>query len=152
MSRVTDVDIHEVAVTSTAAAAPRHGLPARTALPATVGGAVLLALAAVAHLWFAPFAIGTALGCLVALRRARTRVALGCAVAAALAVWAAPLLWRAIAGEPVVATARVVAALAGLPPIGWIVIVLTVLIAAIQGLLGAWLGTSVCRLFVRRRE
>jgi hypothetical protein len=141
---VADVDTTR-AVTPAVAPAPSteptRGMPLHVAVLATLGGAAIVAVVA-AYVWFAPFAVGTALGCLAARWR-RARVALVCAETAALAGWAMPLVWRTIANEPVIATARVTAALAGLPPAGWLVIVVTLLLAAIQGLLGGWLATSL---------
>jgi hypothetical protein len=68
---------------------------------------------------------------------------------AAMAVlgWTIPLVWQSLRGEPVGATARVVAALAGLPPHAAIAIAAMLLVALIEAVTGLWLG----RAFAPRR-
>jgi hypothetical protein len=127
--------------------APGRGRGVTTFAAAGIG-VVIVALAAAAQLWYGPFVVGAALGF---LRPVRARGATLCAVAASLLGWTAPLVWRALRGEPVVATARVAAALAGLPPAGWLVIAAALLVALAQGLLGVWLGRSLCSLFTAPR-
>ena len=61
----------------------------------------------------------------------------------AAAGWAVPLAWLAGQGRPVGATARVVAALAGLPPHAAVAIAVTLLVAVLQALAGLWLGWSL---------
>ena len=53
--------------------------------------------------------------------------------------WAIPLGWQALHGAPVRATARVVAALAGLPPHAAVAIAATLVVAVLQALAGLWL-------------
>lgn len=124
--------------------ASRRGRPLETFAAAGLG-LVLVALAADVRVWWAPFIVGAALGMLPV----RARVGGLSAVASSLFGWTALLGWRALSGEPVIATARVAAALAGLPPDGWIIVVATLLVAAIQGLLGLWLVRSLRPLFGR---
>jgi hypothetical protein len=97
--------------------------------------AAVLAATAWAGAWFVPFVAGAGAG--VASLRWRRMVLL--AVAAAVAGWAVPLWVQALRGLPVGATARAIASLAGLPPYAGVTIVLTLLLAALQALAGAWL-------------
>ncbi|MEU8756949.1 hypothetical protein AB0C88_41365 [Streptomyces chartreusis] len=127
-----------------------RGPGARTVWATVFGAAVTVALAAAVQGWFAPFVVGLVFGTLTARWRVRARAGVLYATVAALGGWATPLAWRALFGEPVVATGRTVAALAGLPPSGWVVIGATLLIALIQALLGVWVGRTVSSLFTAR--
>jgi hypothetical protein len=107
-----------------------------------VGGlaaAVLIALGAVAGWWFLPFVAGLAAGAAARYGRWRLRVALPATALVAAIGWAIPLGWQALHGAPVRATARVVAALAGLPPHAVAAIAATLVVAALQALAGLWL-------------
>lgn len=109
----------------------------------SVAGAAIVAAAAEAGLWFMPFAAGLAAG-LAWPRVARgTRRALAAVLFMAVAGWGAPLVWHTAAGQPVVATARVIAALAGLPPHAAFGVVFALLVAALQAAAGLWLGRAV---------
>lgn len=112
-------------------------------LAAVAAGAVIIAVAAELGLWFVPFIIGVLAG--VAARRSgwRLRWALPGVIVMAAAGWAIPLLWPVVRGQPVGATARVIAALAGLPPHAAIGIIVTLLLACLQAAVGLWLGRSV---------
>src|SRR5207302_4775023 len=92
----------------------RAGLARAGLALAGLAGAVACALAAAAGLWFVPFVAGVAIGALSSRRRVSR--GLLAAVLAALG-WVGPLLWEGWQGVPIVATARVAAALAGLPPL-----------------------------------
>lgn len=111
-------------------------------------GAVLTYLAAVAviaqgttaGIWWTPFAVA----CLVALViRQRARIVAPVLSVAAMAGWAVPLVRQAAQGLPVGATARAAAALAGLPASAALVIIVTLLVAAIQALAGVWLARAI---------
>jgi hypothetical protein len=65
------------------------------------------------------------------------------AVAGAVLGWAIPLWALALDGQPVGATAKVVAGLAGLPPYAWVTVTVVLLLAALQVLAGAWLARGV---------
>jgi hypothetical protein len=112
-------------------------------LAVLVPGAVVIAVAAEFGLWFVPFVIGVLAG--VAARRSgwRLRWALPGVIVMAAAGWAIPLLWQVVRGQPVGATARAIAALAGLPPHAAIGIIVTLLLACLQAVVGLWLGRSV---------
>jgi hypothetical protein len=105
----------------------------------------LLAIAAVTllvHAWYLPFLAGLILG--------GWRLRAGAAVAGA-GGWGLVLLGRWWSGEPVGGAAAVTAALAGLPALPWLIVAVTLLIAVLQGLCGAWLSWSVVSLIRGRR-
>jgi len=118
----------------------------RPALP--VGGCLLAVTATVAGadagFWFVPFVAGLVFG--LSARHRRLRLVLPAAVMIEVTGWAIPLMWQALHGAPVAATARVVAALTGLPASGALVLGATLLIAAIQALTGVWLARAIRRL------
>lgn len=101
-----------------------------------------------AGFWFAPFVIGIGAG---ALPARRVRWTVSAAMAGAMAGWAIPLWVLALRGLPVGATARTVAALAGLPPYAGVAVAVTLLLAALQVLAGAWLARAVMSLSAGRR-
>jgi hypothetical protein len=107
--------------------------------------AVVVAATAAAGLWFVPFVAGVAAG-LLSLGRPRVVPA---AVAGAVAGWALPLWILALRGLPAGATARAIAALAGIPPYAAVAVVVSLLLAALQTLAGAWLARA---LVPRRRS
>jgi hypothetical protein len=111
------------------------------ALAAAGLAAVVIAVGSVAGLWFLPFAAGMAAG--LAPRRWRLRAVPLLAAGVAAAGWAIPLAWRAASGEPVGATARTVAALAGLPPSASLIVGVTLLVAALQAMAGTWLARAL---------
>lgn len=96
-------------------------------------------------LWFLPFIIGIGVGVRPV---SRARLAAIPAMAGAVAGWAIPLGVLALRGLPIGATARAVAALAGLPPYAGVAIAVTLLLAALPVLAGAWLARAV----IPRRE
>ena len=109
--------------------------------------AVVVAATAWAGAWFVPFIAGVGAG--VASLRWRRMVLL--AAAASVAGWAIPLWVQALGGLPVGATARAIAGLGGLPPYAGVTIVLTLLLAALQALAGAWLARALLPRRWRRR-
>jgi hypothetical protein len=100
--------------------------------------AVVVGATAAAGWWFVPFVAGVAAG-LLSLRWRRAVVA---AVLGAVAGWALPLWILALRGYPAGATAHAIAAFAGLPPYAAVAIVVTLLLAALQVLAGAWLARA----------
>jgi hypothetical protein len=100
--------------------------------------AVVVAATAAAGAWFVPFVAGVAAG-LLSLRWPGVVIA---AVLGAVAGWALPLWILALRGYPAGATARAIAAFAGLPPYAAVAIVVTLLLAALQVLAGAWLARA----------
>jgi hypothetical protein len=100
---------------------------------------IVVALTAAAGLWFVPFVAGVAAG-LLSLRRPK---AVPAAVAGSVAGWALPLWILALRGLPAGATARAIAALAGIPPYAAVTVIVTLLLAALQTLAGAWLARAL---------
>jgi hypothetical protein len=121
------------------AASSRPAWPALRWVACFVLLAAIVAVTAWAGLWFVPFIAGVAAG--VASLRWRRMVLL--AATAAVVGWAVPLWVLALRGLPVGATARTIASLAGLPPYAPVTIVVTLLLAALQALAGAWLARAV---------
>jgi len=90
--------------------------------------------------WWVPFAVGVGAGL---LGRARRRGCVLPAVAGAAGGWLIVLWLPALDGQPAGATARTVAALAGLPPRAWLAVTVVALLAVLQALTGAWLARAV---------
>jgi len=108
---------------------------------------LLLALAACslgAYLgaWWVPFPVGVAVGAVGAAGRLGRGGVLA-ATAGAVLGWALPLWTMALSSLPTGATARTIAALAGLPPYAAVAVAVTLLLAALQVLAGAWLARAV---------
>ena len=123
---------------------PRGGRrPGRAWAAAWLAGVVLVVLGAVAGLWFTPFVIGAAAG--VATRRGGLRLRSAVPAVAAIAVigWGLVLWWPALRGEPAGGTARVIAALAGLPAQAAVGFAAALLVALLQALAGCWLGRAL---------
>lgn len=110
--------------------------------------AVVVAATAWAGIWFTPFLVGVAAG--VVSLRWRRMVLL--AVAGSAVGYALPLWIMALRGQPVGATARAIAGLAGLPPYAAVTVVATLLLAVLQALAGAWLARALIPPGSRRRD
>jgi len=115
---------------------PAGSVPAGLALCAVL--AALLGLGAAYGLWFLPFVAGIAAGA----GPWRARRALGSVLLAVCAGWGAALWWPALSAAPVGATARVVAALAGLPPYSAVGVVAALLVGVLQALAAFWLARA----------
>jgi hypothetical protein len=101
--------------------------------------AALLGLGAAFGLWFGPFVAGVAAGA----GPWRARPALGLVVLAVAVGWGVALWWPALTGAPAGATARAVAALAGLPPYAAVGVAGTLLAGILQALVAFWLARAV---------
>jgi len=101
--------------------------------------AAVAAATAVFGLWFVPFVAGVGAGL---LSRRRPGVVPAAALGA-IAGWALPLWILALRGLPAGATARAIAALAGIPPYAAVTVAVTLLLAALQTLAGAWLARAL---------
>ena len=113
--------------------------PLLAALAACAGTAALLGLGAGLGWWFLPFAAGIAAGA----GPWRASPALGLVVLAVVVGWGAALWWPALSGAPAGATARVIAALAGLPPHAAVGVAATVGIGILQALVAFWLARAL---------
>ena len=121
--------------------APGRSLAGR--LVVLVVAAAACALGAWLGAWWVPFLVGVGAGL---LRKAGTRLPRGMlwpAVIGAILGWALMLWIMALASLPVGATARVIAALGGLPPYAGVAVAVTLLLAALQVLVGAWLARAM---------
>jgi hypothetical protein len=123
------------------AAVTRRGQGPAAAVAGGLTALAVIAAGAAAGVWFVPFAAGIAAGLLSG--RGRLRFVFLAAAGIAAAGWAVPLAWLASRGEPVTATARAVAALAGLPASAALVMGGALLVAALQAVLGVWLGHAI---------
>lgn len=122
---------------------PRHRGLTSWWLLAAIAGTALIAGSAVAGLWFMPFAVGLLAGLANRIGGWRARVMMTAVAAMALVGWGIPLWWPGLYGQPVGATARVIAALVGLPPYAFAGVVVTLGISVLQGLIGLWLGRAL---------
>jgi hypothetical protein len=113
--------------------------PLLAALLAWAVTAALLGLGAGLGWWFLPFAAGIVAGA----GPWRTLPAVGLVVLAVIAGWGAALWWPALSGAPAGATARAIAALAGLPPHAVIGVAATVGIGILQAVVALWLARAV---------
>jgi hypothetical protein len=117
------------------APAARRLAPAARRLAVFAMVAVAVGLGAWTGAWWVPFLAGVA----CAAWSTRVRGVVLVAVAGAVVGWAVPLWILALRGFPAGATARVIAGLAGLPPHAPVTVAVTLLLAALQALVGAWL-------------
>jgi hypothetical protein len=127
----------------------RRGRLALTSVPCCLAGIAALWAGAAAGLWFLPFVIAALVALLARLAHLHAAVALAATCGIALVGWGAPLAWMSLTGQPVGGTARVVAALAGLPPVAAIVVTLTLVVAVLQASAGTWLGYAAGTLLGR---
>ncbi len=111
--------------------------------------AVLLTFAAVAGnargLWWVTFVTGLMLGLL--LRRARRALASG--LASGALAWGVPLAWLSLSA-PVGGMAIVVSGILGIRGSPWPAIALTVALGALLSVTGAWLGSALQAIGLRR--
>jgi hypothetical protein len=109
-----------------------------------LAGTLVIAGGAELGLWFVPFVVGLAVGLLLARAGWRLRHTLPAVLVMALLGWGVPLYWPAVVqGQPVGATARVIAALAGVPPHAVFGVVFTLLVGVLQAVVGLWLGRAL---------
>jgi hypothetical protein len=101
------------------------------------------AVAAWLGAWWVPFPLGVAAGLLKAAWPGRFRGGVPAAAVGAIAGWLLPVWVLALRGQPVGATARAIAGLAGLPSYAAVTVVVAALLAALQVLVGAWLARAV---------
>jgi hypothetical protein len=113
-------------------------------LAVVLAGALVIAVTAELGLWFVPFLAGLAVGLIAHRRGWRLRHAVPAVLVMTLAGWGVPLYWPALVqGQAAGATARVIAALAGLPPYAVTGVLVTLLVAVLQAIVGLWLGRAL---------
>jgi hypothetical protein len=113
-------------------------------LAAVLAGALIIAVTAELGWWFVPFLAGLAVGLIAPRRDWRLRHTVPAVLVMTLVGWGVPLYWPAVVqNQPVGATARVIAALAGLPAYAFTGILVTLLVAVLQAVVGLWLGRAL---------
>ena len=109
----------------------------------------MIAAGAIAGLWFVPLVIGFIAGICARWGGWRLRAMTWAVLAICAGGWGASLAALAVRGLPVGATARTIAAVAGLPAYAAVAVGATIAIAVVQGLVGLWLGRALTPLKAR---
>jgi hypothetical protein len=122
---------------------PDHRWPASTWLLGLLAGVLMIVAGVLAGWWFMPFAAGVLAGLANRIGRWPSRVALPAVAIVAALGWAVPLAWSVLQGQPYSGTARVIAALLGLPANPAVGIALTLIVAVLQAVVGYWLGRAL---------
>jgi len=113
-------------------------------LAVVLAGALIIAVTAELGWWFGPFLAGLAVGFVAPRSGWRLRHTVPAVLVMTLIGWGVPLYWPAVVqGQPVGATARVIAALAGLPAYAFTGVLVTLLVAVLQAVVGLWLGRAL---------
>ena len=120
-----------------------HRGPTALWLLALVIGVLLICAGAMAGWWFMAFGCGLLAGLANLYGGWRPRVLVGAVAVMAVLGWAIPLCFEALRGLPYWGTARVIAALAGLPASAALGIALALLLGLLQALVGLWLGRAL---------
>ena len=123
-------------------ARPYHRWPSSVWLLGLFAGGLVIAGAAAVGWWFMPFVVALLAGLANHVGRWPTRTALPGVVLMSAAGWVVPLCWSVLRGAPSGAVARITALL-GLPGSVAVAMLLTILIAAVQGMTGYWLGRAL---------
>jgi hypothetical protein len=116
--------------------------PLMLRLAVLIVAAVASAVAPWLGAWWVPFLLGVAAGILRAAWPLRFRGSVAPAVVGAVLGWLIPVWVLALRGQPAGATARAIAALAGLPPYAGVTVAVVALFAALQVWVGAWLARA----------
>ncbi len=120
-----------------------HRGPTALWLLALLLGVLLIGAGAMIGWWFMPFGCGLLAGLANRYGGWRPRLLAGAVAVMAVLGWAIPLCFEALRGLPYWGTARVIAALAGLPASAALGIALTLLLGVLQALVGLWLGRAL---------
>ena len=124
-------------------APPGHAGPVSAWVLAGLVAMAVIAGGAAIGLWFVPFAVGLATGIAMRWGRWRLRVSGPAVIVMTAGGWGLALLIPAVRGLPVRATARTIAALAGLPAHAFVAVGVTLAVSVVQGLAGLWLGRAL---------
>jgi hypothetical protein len=122
---------------------PDHRWPASVWVVALLAGAILIAAAAKAGWWFAPYVVGALAGVANWLGAWRARVAVPAIAVMAAVGWGAPLVWAELHGQHYGAMARLFSASLGLPASAVDGLAVTLLVAVAQAVVGYWLGRAL---------
>jgi hypothetical protein len=113
-------------------------------LVVVLAGTLIIAVTAELGWWFVPFLAGLAVGLIAPRWDWRLRHTIPAVLIMTLVGWGAPLYWPAVVqSQPVGGTARVIAALAGLPAYAFTGVLVTLLVAVLQAVVGLWLGRAL---------
>jgi hypothetical protein len=120
-----------------------HRWPASVWLLGLLTGSLLIVGAAAAGWWFAPFVVGGLAGVANRIGAWPARVAVAAVAVMAAVGWGIPLAWAALHGAPDSAMARLIAGMLGLPASAVVGFALTAAVAAVQAVVGYWLGRAL---------
>jgi hypothetical protein len=120
----------------------RDGSAAGRVLSA-LAGAALIGGGAMIGLWFLPLAAGVLTGIAARFLEFRLRSAVLVVLFMCGAGWGGALIAFSARGQPVGATARAIAAIAGLPAYAAVAIACTLAVSMLLGLAGLWLGRAL---------
>jgi hypothetical protein len=109
----------------------------------TVAGVAGIGGAALIGLWFVPLIAGILTGICARFAEVRLRGAVLTVLFMCGAGWGGALIFYSVRGQPVGATARVIAAVAGLPAYAAVAIAGTLAVSMLLGLTGLWLGRAL---------
>jgi hypothetical protein len=122
---------------------PDHRWPASVWLVALLAGAALIAGAAKAGWWFAPFVVGALAGLANWIGAWRARTAVPAIAVMAAVGWGVPLAWAEVHGQRYGAMARLISAILGFPASAVNGFAVTVAVAVVQAVVGYWLGRAL---------
>ena len=108
-----------------------------------LGGVAVIGGAAMIGLWFLPLIAGVLTGIAARFWEFRLRAAVLAVLFMCGGGWGAALIAFSAKGQPVGATARVLAAVAGLPAYAAVAIACTLAVSMLLGLTGLWLGRAL---------
>jgi hypothetical protein len=128
---------------------PQHRWPASVWLLGLLAGSLLIAGAAAAGWWFAPFVVGALAGLANRIGAWRARVAVPAIIAMAAVGWGAPLAWAELHGQHYGAMARVIAEILGWPTSAVVGFAAAALVSVTQAVVGYWLGRAITPRWLR---
>ncbi len=122
---------------------PRRSTPVLGWIMLGVAGAAVIGGGAMIGLWYVPLVVGILCGLAARVGELRTRSVFLAVLVMCGAGWGGALAAYAVRGQPVGATARVIAAIAGLPAHAAAAIACTLALSMLLGLAGFWLGRAL---------
>jgi hypothetical protein len=120
-----------------------HSGPTTAWVLLALAGAALTGGGALLALWYLPVIVGVLTGIAARWGAWRTRVSILAVILMCAGGWGAALGWYSVRGQPVGATARAIAAIAGLPPYAAVTIAAALGVSVLLGLTGLWLGRAL---------
>jgi hypothetical protein len=117
--------------------------PAWTWVLLAVAGAGVIGGGATIDWWFAPVVVGVLTGIAAKWGAWPGRVTVPAVVLMCAGGWGGALVYYSVRGAPVGATARTMAAIAGLPPYAAVGVAAAIGLSIVFGLTGLWLGRAL---------